>query len=153
MRYVITYPSELHFLRQLEETLQQEREGEGFHGLDWWAFSRIEAREDTIHIPYYDANSNQIRDFYPDFVFWLHKGPKYAIVFVDPKGSQQASYEHKVDGFEELFTDGQGHPQTFDYQGLEVHFFLRLYTKDKSQVGRRYRPYWIEDVRQIAALI
>ena len=40
---------------------------------DWWMFSRIEAKKDDVFIPYYHHASNKIRNFYPDFIFWLQK--------------------------------------------------------------------------------
>lgn len=92
IRHVIRYQSEVNFLNALEKYLEQR--DNAFSSLDWWAFSRIDENVDEVYIPYYDPNSNRIRQFKPDFIFWLQKGDRYAIVFVDPKGMRRADYQY-----------------------------------------------------------
>ena len=51
--------------------------------------------------------SLQSEFFKPDFIFWLKKGNRYCIVFVDPKGTGRTEYEHKVDGYHILFEENR----------------------------------------------
>jgi len=143
IRHVIRHPSELHFLSDLERYLEQG--GNAFRELDWWAFSKIDETLDEVYIPYYDPNSNRIRRFIPDFIFWLQKGADYAIVFVDPKGMQQAGYQHKVDGFRRIFRDKTGMPKPLSFNGLTVQVHLFLYTQDANRAPAGYREHWFDD--------
>ena len=143
IRHVIRHPSELHFLSDLERYLEQG--GNAFRELDWWAFSKIDETLDEVYIPYYDPNSNRIRRFIPDFIFWLQKGADYAIVFVDPKGMQQAGYQHKVDGFRRLFLDSTGKPKPLAFNGLMVRVYLLLYAEDANLAPAGYREHWFDD--------
>ena len=72
-----------------------------------WSFSKIDESLDDVFIPYNDPNKGN-RKFLPDFVFWLKKKNKYAIVFVDPKGTKHAEYQLKVDGYNKLFEKSKG---------------------------------------------
>ena len=84
---VIHVPSEVDFIDDLAADL--EKPDNLFKQYDWWMFSRADEHLDSVVIPYYDPVQNQIRDFHPDFVFWLVKGDKYTILFVDPKGMRE----------------------------------------------------------------
>ncbi|MBW2036405.1 MAG: DEAD/DEAH box helicase family protein [Deltaproteobacteria bacterium] len=147
IRHVIRHQSEIQFLNALEEYLKDSNGA--FDRLDWWAFSKIDESLDDVHIPYYDPRSNSIRRFLPDFVFWLRKNDKYAIVFVDPKGMQQTDYQYKVDGFRYIFCDENGNPLAFSYNGLNVHVRLLLYTKDANQAPSEYRDFWFDHPNEI----
>ena len=120
-----------------------------FGGLDWWAFSRIDESMDEVYIPYYDPQSNRIRRFLPDFIFWLQKGEQYAVVFVDPKGMQQANYQYKVDGYRELFWEEAGGPKVFPHNGFRVSVHLLLYTEDANRAPSGYREHWADNVEAI----
>lgn len=75
----------------------------GFKEYDWWLFSRTDETLGRVILPYYDPTQNRIRDFHPDFVFWLVKGKAYTILFVDPKGMKIGDYQYKIDGYAEHF--------------------------------------------------
>ncbi len=147
--HVIKVPSEVQFIRQLENYL-----GEAdnlFRRFDWWLFSRTVERVDRITIPYYDPNQNRIRDFHPDFIFWLKHGwNDYTILFVDPKGMRQADYQYKIDGYGELFVDEKtGALRVFPYNGLNVRVALAMYTTDANQASKGYQIYWYDHPRDM----
>ena len=55
---------------------------------EWtWMFSKLDEITDSVHIPYYDNENNSLRNFKPDFVFWLCRANQYRIFFVDPKSA------------------------------------------------------------------
>ena len=147
IRHVIRHPSEVWFLEGLEEYLGQP--GNAFAKLDWWAFSKIDESLDKVYIPYYDPQSNRIRWFLPDFIFWLQKGDKYAVVFVDPKGMQQTDYQYKVDGYRELFWDEARRPKVFSHEGLSVRVHLLLHTEDANHAPAGYREHWFDHPQAI----
>ncbi|SHE96373.1 Type III restriction enzyme, res subunit [Desulfofundulus australicus DSM 11792] len=151
IRHVIRHLSEVHFLNELERYLGQA--DNAFKQLDWWLFSKLDETLDEVHIPYYDPNSNRIRHFKPDFIFWMQKGSTYAIVFVDPKGMQQTGYQHKVDGFKQIFLDETGKPKTFSFNNLAAKVFLLLYTQDANQAPAGYREYWFDTPAAIPGLL
>jgi hypothetical protein len=134
------------FLNALEEYLK--RSQNLFGGLDWWAFSKVDETLDEVYVPYYDPLSNAIRRFLPDFVFWLKKGNRYAIVFVDPKGIAHTGYQYKVDGFKEIYEES-GKPREFPYNGLVVTVHLLLYTEDRGQAPQGYLDYWADSPEAI----
>ncbi len=142
IRHVIRHPSEVRFLEDLEKYLDQE--GNAFADLDWWAFSKIDESLDEVYIPYYDPQSNRIRRFLPDFIFWLQKGDQYAVVFVDPKGMQQTDYQYKVDSYRDLFRDKAGGLEVFHHNGLIARVHLLLYTDDANRAPAGYREYWFD---------
>jgi len=151
IRRIIHHPSEVEFLNNLERCVKQKNST--FQHLDWWAFSKIDETLDEVYIPYYDPNSNRIRRFYPDFIFWLRKGAQYAIVFVDPKGMQQTGYQHKVDGFRQIFLNENGSPKVFNDRGISVRVFLLLYTHDRNRAPEGYQEYWFDNPGDIADLL
>ncbi|WP_206201757.1 DEAD/DEAH box helicase family protein [Thermus tengchongensis] len=146
IRHVIRHPSEVDFLNALEAYLKENNNA--FKQLDWWAFSKIDETLDEVYIPYYDPQSNRIRQFFPDFIFWLKKGENYAIVFVDPKGTQHTSYQYKVDGYRTLFWDEARKPKIYSYkethQRYQVSVHLFLYTEDSAKAPEDYREHWID---------
>ncbi|WP_201773582.1 DEAD/DEAH box helicase family protein [Thermus filiformis] len=150
INHVIRHPSEVRFLNALEEYLN--RPQNLFGGLDWWAFSKVDETLDEVYVPYYDPLSNAIRRFLPDFVFWLKKGNRYAIVFVDPKGIAHTGYQYKVDGFKEIYEES-GKPREFPYKGLAVTVHLLLYTEDRGQAPQGYREYWADSPEAIPKVL
>jgi superfamily II DNA or RNA helicase len=149
--HIIRHPSEVRFLNELERYLRQG--GNAFQSLNWWAFSKIDETLDEVYIPYYDPNSNRIRRFYPDFIFWLRRGNDYVIVFVDPKGMQQTECQHKVDGFRDIFRDDAGQPKVLRFQGLTVRAFLLLFTEDVNRAPAGYREHWFDSPEAIPQLL
>jgi hypothetical protein len=118
IRHVVRHQSEVRFVNELEAYTQQA--GNGVAAFDWWAFSKLDETLDRVYIPYYDAAANRIRQFKPDFIFWLQKGTDYVVAFVDPKGMQQSDYQHKIDGYKQLFVDSSGAVRVTDHNGLRV---------------------------------
>ena len=151
IQHVIRHDSEVKFLNHLEEYLKQQ--GNAFDKLNWWAFSKIDETLDNVYIPYYDPESNRIRRFFSDFIFWLQKEDQYAIVFVDPKGKQQTNYQYKVDGFQGLFQSESGLSRNFKYENFSVHVHLLLYTEDENQAPDGYRAYWFDSPQKIVQKI
>ena len=149
--HVVRHPSEVRFLNDLEECLK--KPDNAFASLDWWAFSKIDETLDGVYIPYYDPQSNRIRRFLPDFIFWLQKGDKYVIVFVDPKGMRQADYQYKVDGFRDLFGNEAKTPNVFNHNGLTVRVHLLLYTEDANRAPVEYHEHWFDRPDKIGQCI
>jgi hypothetical protein len=146
IRSVIHVPSEVRFLHSLEEYVRV-RENK-FKVFDWWLFSRVDETTDEITIPYYFPVENRIANFKPDFIFWLKRGERYHIVFIDPKGTGRTEYEHKVDGYRALF-ELNDNPKEFSYQGLKVTVHVFLYTPDRQFLAEKYRPYWFDNIEQV----
>jgi len=146
IRSVIHVESEVHFLRALEEYLR--KKDHRFKDFDWWLFSRVDETVDDINIPYYYPIENRIANFKPDFIFWLKKGDRYHIVYIDPKGTGRTEYEHKVDGYRTLFEEN-GVPKVFHHQGMEVVVNVFLYTSDRQYLAEGYRKYWFDHIDQV----
>ena len=119
-----------------------------FRSFDWWLFSRVDETTDEIAIPFYYPIENRIANFKPDFIFWLQKGNRYHILFIDPKGTGRTEYEHKVDGYCALFEE-HDRPKVFHHNGLEVSVHVSLFTKDRQHLAERYRKYWFDSVEQV----
>ena len=144
---VIQVPSEVCFVNQLNNYLEQP--DNLFKQYDWWLFSRAEETLDKITIPYYDPTQNKMRDFHPDFIFWLIKDNQYTILFVDPKGIRDIGWTYKVDGYKDLFRDEKGDYKTFKYEQYSVRVALSLYTDDSNQVPAAYQEYWYDNPKRI----
>ena len=108
-----------------------------------WMFSKIEETTDNVFIPYFDGKSNNYKKFYPDFVFWLKKDDKYKIIFIDPKGTSYASYQNKIDGFNQLFCDEDDTPREFYFDDCKVSFELYMVADDINAIGNKYKKYWL----------
>lgn len=148
IRHIITVESERKFIEQLEIYLKEA--GNQFGPFDWWMFSKTDESLDRIVIPYYDRSTNRMREFHPDFIFWLKCWDKYTILFVDPKGTKNTDYEYKVDGYEQIFLDPQTHEvREFLYKGLKVQVRLAMYNPAASQVPMKYQDYWYDSPREI----
>ncbi len=142
MKHIIDTPSEVEFLKSLEEFLNKKENF--FQDFDWWMFSKIDHTLDKqIRIPYIDPTNGK-RDFLPDFVFWLQKEKNYHIFYVDPKGTGRNEYQYKVDGFRDLFeVNGKVKSFKFEKKNFKVH--LLLTTEDTSVFSDKdyYKKYWI----------
>jgi hypothetical protein len=84
---------------------------------------------DEVYIPYYDPKTNRMARFKPDFIFWLCKGDRYWIVFIDPKGTEHTDFLRKIDGYREVF-ENDGQPKRFCYDGKDVTVHLLLQPPD-----------------------
>ena len=143
IRTVIKVESEVRFLDKLIRYLEEPENK--FGKMDWWLFSRVDETYDQVNVPYYNPFENKVLNFKPDFIFWLQKGTDYHIIFVDPKGTSRTEYEHKVDGFRELF-EKDGRPIVFEYDGLQVQVHLFLFTSDRAFSSDGYRRFWLDSV-------
>jgi len=143
IRNIIKVPSEVSFLKKFDSYLKEP--GNKFSKLYWWLFSRVDETCDQVNIPYYNPYENKILNFKPDFIFWFQKGNSYHILFVDPKGTSRTEYEHKVDGFRELFED-QEKPRQFTYGNLTIQLHLALFTSDRAWTSEYYRRFWLDQI-------
>ena len=148
IRHIIHVPSEVQFVTQLEAYMRQEQNA--FRTFDWWMFSRTDDTLDKVIIPYYDPSANKIRDFHPDFIFWLRRWDDYFILFVDPKGMRNADYQYKIDGYKEIFVDREtGEPRVIKHNGMHVRVVLAMHTADANQAPREYKDYWFDHPKDI----
>ena len=146
INHIIKVESEKKFIHDLDSFISS---GEGrYLKLDWWVFSKIDETLDRVNIPYYDAEKNRMRDYSPDFIFWLKKGNDYRIVFVDPKSTKYTDYQQKADYFSKLFEDNDSQKK-FQFSSLSIKVYLFMKTDNLSVVGEKYRKYWIDDVSKI----
>ncbi|HFD39829.1 MAG TPA: restriction endonuclease subunit R, partial [Anaerolineae bacterium] len=144
IKHIIQVDSEIRFVNALA---QYAANGSRLDDFDWWMFSKLDETLDGVYLPYYASETNRLARFKPDFIFWLQKGDRYWIVFVDPKGTAHASYPPKIDGYCELF-ETKGQKRRFSYRSWQVEVHLLLYTADKSTTGK-YHPYWFETIDEM----
>ena len=155
IRHVIHVPSEVTFINQLEGYLKEP--GNLFASFDWWVFSRADETLDRIVIPYYDPSQNKMREFHPDFIFWLKRWNDYFILFVDPKGMKNADYQYKIDDYQEIFKEHDtGALRVFPYGGMNVRVALATFNPDASESSQGYNDYWYDSpkgiLKQLVAL-
>lgn len=142
LTHIIKVPSEVRFLESLDRYLQTD--DNKFKEYDWWIFCKLDESLDEVYIPYYNPNENSIAKYKPDFIFWLQKGNEYKIVFVDPKGVEFSSYQHKVDGFKRIFEE-----KKIIQGNLKIDVLLKLYTSDVASVSEDYRKYWFDNFKHL----
>ena len=145
IKHIIGTESEVKFIEDLETWLENNDKPQW----DAWMFSKIDESLDEVHIPYYDGSVNEYRRFLPDFIFWMREGREYRIVFVDPKGTEHASSSRKIDGYRQLFEDGDDTHRAFDYRGLRVSVHLVMFNKKPSSAPALYRRFWTQDPADI----
>jgi hypothetical protein len=145
IKHVIKTKSEVDFINKLETFL--ENNGNKLD-VEWWMFSKIDEYLDEVFIPYYDPESNMIRSFKPDFIFWFKKGNNYHIVFVDPKGVKHTEFEYKVDGFVRIFGNIDT-SKVFEFEDFKITASLCLFTEDKNILSEGYRRYWFDNPSSI----
>jgi type III restriction enzyme len=139
IRHIIKTESEVKFIKDLEAYLSQPNNE--FQQFDWWFFSKLDESLDEVYIPYYDPKTNRMARFKPDFIFWLCKGSRYWIVFVDPKGTEHVDYQRKIDGYREVFCEN-GKPRVFHTrEDVTVHLFIAV--QDVSRVPKKYGRFAI----------
>lgn len=151
IKHIVQTPSEIKFINRLEDCLAKPENR--FKDFDWWIFSKIDESLDEVYIPYYDGTSNKVRDFKPDFIFWLQRGSEYFIVFIDPKGTEHTDYQRKLDGYHKIFEEADGTKKAFDHNGKKVRVFAYMHTADEDGLPNRYRRYWFDDVGKVLASV
>jgi len=149
IKHIIKIPSEVKFINDLENYLA--KSDNKFKEFDWWMFSKIDESLDRVYIPYYNSDTNNISNYYPDFIFWLKKDDEYTIFFVDPKGIKYTSAYPKIDGYKQIFED-TGQEKIFEHNGFKVKLKLLFYSADISGVPTEYRKYWFDNIKTIVEL-
>jgi hypothetical protein len=146
IRHIIKTESEVKFIKDLEAYLSQPNNE--FQQFDWWFFSKLDESLDEVYIPYYDPKTNRMARFKPDFIFWLCKGSRYWIVFVDPKGTEHVDYQRKIEGYREVFYKN-GNPRVFYYGSTVVTVQLFIAVQDVSRVPEEYRAFAFDKVETL----
>lgn len=124
--YAIRHKSEKEFLKDLQSYLSKtNNELKNYK----WHFCRLVENVDNIFIPYFDEKSQEIRNFYPDFIFWIKKNEEFIILFIDPKGVEIGviNAENKLQGFKNIFEN-----KNLEYQGHKVKARLIYYNKETN---------------------
>jgi len=142
INHVIKVPSEKKFIHDLDSFINSDQ----VKNIDWWAFSKIDESLDKVSIPYFDGH--RMRDYSPDFIFWIKQGSNYKIVFVDPKSIKYSDYQKKIDYFKKLFEE-EDKPKDFKYRDFTIRVYLFMKTDDINDVGEGYKRYWMEDLKKI----
>ncbi|TAE71702.1 MAG: DEAD/DEAH box helicase [Bacteroidetes bacterium] len=143
LKHIIDTQSEIDFVNHLEKHTQQK--DNVLNRFDWWFFCKIDHTLDKkIYIPYIDAKVGK-RDFLPDFVFWLQKGNRYHILYIDPKGTRDSGYLDKIKGYADLFEENN-QPKIFKFDDKQISVHLRLITNDLANVSDAisYKRFWAE---------
>ncbi|MBX0312834.1 MAG: hypothetical protein JHC31_13890 [Sulfurihydrogenibium sp.] len=146
IKHIIKVPSEHEFLQDLEKNKNT------FNEYDWWYFSKLDETLDRIYIPYYDSKSRKVREFKPDFIFWLKKGNEYTLLFIDPHGTEHTEALRKIDGYKEIFEDENGNPKIFDKDGLKIKVVFRFYNTDDN-APKEYKKYFIKGVKDLKSVL
>ena len=144
INYIIRVPSEKNFLEELEKNINEFSQLQ----LEWWMFSKIDENLDEVYIPYYDPDTNRMRKFKPDFIFWFKKGNYYLILFVDPKGTEHVEAYRKIDGYSRIFEvekGGQKVSKDFYYDDLIINTKLIFWTRKIANVEEKYLDYWCDN--------
>ncbi|RAX56646.1 hypothetical protein CCZ01_08905 [Helicobacter monodelphidis] len=137
INYAIQNASEIEFLKDLQQYVaKKDNILQGYE----WCFSRLVENIDNIFIPYFDEERQEMRRFYPDFVFWLKskRDSMYHIIFIDPKGLKyEANARDKASGFERIFAG-----QNLRYNECEIKVDLVYYNKGgASGLGEELKRY------------
>lgn len=124
--YAIRHKSEKEFLKDLQSYLSKTNNKLKNYK---WHFCRLVENVDNIFIPYFDEKSQEIRNFYPDFIFWIKKNEEFIILFIDPKGLEIGvrNAENKLQGFKNIFEN-----KNLEYQGQKVKAKLIYYNKETN---------------------
>jgi hypothetical protein len=85
-------------------------------------------------------------------MFWLKKGNKYMLLFIDPHGTEHTEALRKIDGYKEIFEDEDENPKIFDKDGLEIKVVFRFYNKNKD-VAKKYQKYFIEKIEDLRSVL
>jgi len=153
LNHIINVDSEVRFIEQLEDYLA--KPDNIFSQFDWWMFSKLDQTLDEVLIPYYNPKENNIANFKPDFIFWVQKGKRYLILFVDPKGTEHADGYRKIDGYSRIFEIGeQKESKDFSYNGFTINTKLLLKPRRGiAEVLENYKRYWFDNFVDFAGKI
>jgi hypothetical protein len=150
LNHIINVDSEVRFIKELEEYLANP--DNIFSQFDWWMFSKLDQTLDEVYIPYYNPKENNIANFKPDFIFWMQKGNKYIVLFVDPKGTEHTDGYRKIDGYSKIFETREGkESKTFSFNGLNINTKLLLKPRRGiAEVLDNYKKYWFDNFKDFA---
>ena len=151
IKHIIQEKSEVDFINRLEEYLG--RANNKLQDFDWWMFSKLDESLDDVYLPYYDGSANKVREFKPDFIFWLQKGDDYFIVFIDPKGTEYTDYQRKIDGYSDIFEEGGKTKKLIAHHGRKVRVYVCLHTENIDILPKKYKQYWFDDVGKVLASV
>lgn len=99
---------------------------------------------DDIFVPYFDESVQEMRKFYPDFIFWIKTKDEFHIIFIDPKGlTHEQNPRDKLKGFQALF---EGKNLTFENTNVKVK--LVYYNKQGSSY-EDFKNYVCSDIETI----
>jgi len=142
-RNIINEKSEIDFINNLEDYLEQK--DNKLSTYDNWYFSKIQQVTDSIYIPYIDYEKSQVAKFYPDFIFWLKKGDKYIIKFIDPKGLNQGIHKtkDKLEGFEKIFVSDDFNKK---YPTFKVELYLYNIERKKDKLIDKYVEFDFNEI-------
>lgn len=132
--YAIRHKSEIDFLEDLQTyLLKTNNELKNYK----WHFCRLVENVDNIFIPYFDEKSQEIRNFYPDFIFWIKKDEDFIILFIDPKGLEIGinNAQNKLQGFKNIFEN-----KNLEYQGQKVKVKFIYYNKE-TDINKSIKEY------------
>jgi len=111
-------------------------------------FSKLDQTLDEVLIPYYNPKENKIANFKPDFIFWVQKGKRYLILFLDPKGTEHADGYRKIDGYSRIF-ETAGEKKTskkYSFNGFDIKTKLLLKPKRGiAEVPDNYKKYLFDN--------
>ena len=149
--YAIKHPSEVEFLRDLGEYVASE--SNALKKCEW-CFCRLVENVDEIYVPYFDEATQEMRKFYPDFIFWIKRKDtlgqdEFSIIFIDPKGVNLAPQNalNKARGFSDIFENID-----LSYQGQKVRVRLVYYNKERVY-NENLKGYICSDVADILGSI
>lgn len=153
LNHIINVDSEVKFIEQLEGYVV--KPDNILSQFDWWMFSKLDGTLDEVYIPYYNPKENNIANFKPDFIFWMQKGNRYIILFVDPKGTEHADGYRKIDGYSKIFETKEGkESKDFSFNGFNINTKLLLKpTRGIAEVLENYRRYWFDNFGDFASKI
>ena len=146
IKHIIKVPSERDFLKDLENNANV------FDVYDWWYFSKLDETLDKIYIPYYDGNLRKIREFKPDFIFWIKKDNKYTILLIDPHGLAHTEFTNKIDGYRKIFEDENENPKVFYKDKFEIEVVFRFYNKNNIPL-EGYQRYFIKSIKDLENIL
>ena len=145
--YAIKNPSEVEFLRDLQEYVANENNALNDYE---WCFCRLVQNVDEIFVPYFDSTKGEMRKFYPDFIFWLkhRQNGAYKILFIDPKGLVFAQNAvDKKEGFERIFKG-----KNLSYEGQAVSVNL-VYFNESGTEDERLKDCTKSDIKGVFELL
>ncbi|MBI2013582.1 MAG: DEAD/DEAH box helicase family protein [Candidatus Colwellbacteria bacterium] len=144
-QHIIKKQSEIDFLHALKEYLTQDNNL--LKNFDWWYFSKIDETIDRVGIPYFNSERSQYDNFYPDFIFWLKKGNKYYLKFIDPHGVEYTTNSaDKIDGFID-FMDDLDKIGNKKLEKVDLYYFNEQ--QPSREIKEEYRRYWTNDFTKI----